>query len=132
MSTSLSQLVAAYLEWTGLRHELTGPAKHGFARWVAEERSELARPYTGRMAEFSLQCKEVKRLCSGPAPERGIGPETLKKYMKELVAIYRAMPEKDRPTFIDFLDSVRNERHSKRALETYVKECAKNLHTEDS
>lgn len=124
MSTTLPQLVAAYLQWSGLRHTLTGTARRNFGRWVAESRPELAKPYAGRMAEFSLQCEEVKRLCSGPAPERGIGLETLKAFTKELVAIYLALPEQEKVSFEDFLEGVRRECQSKRALEAYVQKHA--------
>lgn len=124
MNANLSQLVAAYLEWTGLRSTLTGPAKGDFGRWVAECKPELAKPYVGRMAEFSYQCAEVKRLCSGPAPERGIGPETLKVFMTELVVIYRGLPEKSRPSFMEFLEAVKRECQSRRALEAYVQKHA--------
>ena len=120
MSATLPQLVAAYLQWSGLRDTLTGPARRNFGRWVTESRPELIRPYAGRMAEFAVQCEEVKRLCSEPAPERGIGLETLKAFTKELVAIYLALPEKDKGTFEEFLDIVRRDCQSRRALEAYV------------
>ncbi len=120
MTISLDELIAVYLEWTGLRPELIGVTKNDFARWAASTKPELAAAYKERPVEFSLQCREVAHLCSKPAPSVGIGPQTLKRYMAKLVTVYRAMPEKDKPTFIEFLKNLQATYHTEAELRIHL------------
>lgn len=84
----LSAFMSHYLEWQGVRKDLSGPEKRRFERWLARTRPELLRDAPGP-AVFRLQCVEVRRMFV-PRRESRIGPATLVKHAEALMRCYRS------------------------------------------
>lgn len=84
----LSAFMSHYLEWQGIRKDLSGPEKRLFERWLARTKPELLRAASGPAA-FRLQCVEVRRMFV-PRRETRIGPAGLAKQAEALMRAFRS------------------------------------------
>lgn len=102
MTTSLiSSLLAARIEWLGVRSDLRPVERRRFERWLARARPELTAPFAGNPALLRETVRELSRTTNSRS---AIGLRTLERHAAALAAAF--LRSGAGRTFRDFLEDV--------------------------
>ena len=112
----LDRLLAATVEWQGMRSTLKGRERDKLAAWLARCYPDIVESAAHEPALLWQMCKEVLRSTTTHSQHRSLSMAVLKRHAAALTRHYLALPTERQGTFQAFLERVLAECATEAAL----------------